>query len=145
MKPIFGKRCLLDTNILAAYLDRKHPHHTQATRIVHMATEGNIHAIISSQNIIELTAVLTHAWKVPRQQVSRDVEALRSDDSLTIIYPDNAVLSKFLLLLPTLPHMHTMDIFLLATAIVFDVHVIITLDKGFLKNGHIETYIPLPS
>ena len=142
MKKLLKKRCLLDTNILVAFLNRKHPYHSQVREIFEKLNGGEFKGVVSSQNLLELGAVLVHAFKISRQQAAKDLSLFFSDPLLEVIYPTPGVLERFFKLMKKSKGLHVVDIFLLATALVNGVEVLITGDKEFLKIKEIEVYNP---
>lgn len=145
MENLSKKRCLLDTNILVAYINRSHVHHEQAVKIIDRLVSGDFYGVISSQNILELSAVLIHGLRQSREEVANDIQYLSADNLLEIIYPQPQVLAKFFSLLKKIATLHVTDVFLLATAIVYEVDVIVTGDGEFIKavRDEIDAYNPL--
>lgn len=141
---ISGKTCLFDTNILVALLNADHPDHFGAVSLFDRLQKKEFHAVLSSQNLFELTAVLVQAYKIGAGQVASDMELFLSDKKMEIVYPDVRVMEKFLELLKLGLSLHVSDIYLLSTLIVFDIPVILTGDKYWqkLKIPRIAVYNP---
>lgn len=131
MKLPYKKTCLIDTNILVAYFNASHVHHALALTVIEDAIDKKFTAVISSQNILELTAVELHGWKIDRKTVAKHIDMLKNDPALTFLYPDVRVMQKFQETLVAYPTLHTMDLYLLATALTFKVDMIITFDSDF--------------
>jgi len=139
-----GQKCLLDTNILVALLNRGNPNFNKAKILFQKLTSREFTAVISSQNIFELTAVLVHGQKEPRKKVAQDIDLLTKDPLLQVIYPDFRVMDIFIRLLKSEGSLHIADLYLLATTITFDIGIIITADENFKKLNNITTTIYNP-
>ena len=126
-----GKRCLIDTNILVAYINKVHPFHPKAKQVFLQIIKGDFKPILSSQNILELTSVLVHAFKISKKEALADVEALIDSHLFEVIYPTSNVLSKFFNLMEKELPLHIVVLFLIATALENRVEVIVTTDKKF--------------
>jgi predicted nucleic acid-binding protein len=131
MKLPYKKTCLIDTNILVAYFNASHVHHAVARTVIQGAIDKKFAAVISSQNIVELTAVELHGWKIDRKTVAKHIDILKNDPSLTPLYPDARVMQIFQEHISKYPTLHTMDLYLLATALAFKIDMIITIDSDF--------------
>ena len=141
MTNLTGKKCLIDTNILVAYINQSHPFHLSAKKLFKKIVEREFKPVLSSQNLLELTAVLIHAFKIPQQEAIGDVELFANDPLFEIIYPNLDVLNKFFNLMKKGISLHTVDTFLIATALGNGVEIIITADKQFVKVKEITTII----
>lgn len=141
MTNLKGKKCLIDTNILVAYINQGHPFHLNAKKLFKRIAEREFKPILSSQNLLELTAVLVHAFKIPQQEIIGDVELFANDPLFEIIYPNFDVLNKFFNLMKRRISIHTVDTFLIATALGNGVETIITADKQFMKVKEITTIL----
>lgn len=139
MTNLIGKKCLIDTNILVAYINQNHPLHLNAKKLFKRITQREFKPVISSQNILELTAVLVHAFKISSQKAVIDVEIFANDPLFEIIYPNSHVLDKFFNLMKGKTSIHTVDAFLIATALGNGVEMIITNDKQFIEVKDITT------
>lgn len=138
-----GKKCLIDTNILVAYINQSHPFHLIAKKLFKRILQKEFKPVLSSQNLLELTAVLIHAFKISQQEAVKDVELFANNPFFEIIYPNFDVLNKFFILMKKKPSIHAVDIFLIATALENGVEIIITADKQFMKVKEITTVLPL--
>ena len=98
--------------------------------------------VVSSQNLLELGAVLVHAFKISRQQAAKDLSLFFSDPLLEVIYPTPEVLERFFKLMKKAKELHIVDLFLLATALTHKVEILISADREFLKIKEIEVYNP---
>ncbi|MGB9883675.1 MAG: type II toxin-antitoxin system VapC family toxin [Microgenomates group bacterium] len=142
MKKLSKKRCLLDTNILVAFLNRKHRYHSQTRKIFEKLANKEFEGVISSQNLLELAAVLVHGFRLPKKEVAKDLCLFASDPIFEIIYPNREVLERFFKLMKKENRLHIVDLFLLATALEHRIEVLVTADTGFLKSKEIEVYNP---
>lgn len=141
MTNLSGKKCLIDTNVLVAYINQGHPFHLNAKKLFQRIFEHEFKPVLSSQNLLELTAVLVHAFKIPREKAVSDVELFIKDPFFEIIYPSPDALSKFFNLIKKKSSIHTVDAFLIATALGNGVETIITTDKQFMKVKEITTIL----
>jgi predicted nucleic acid-binding protein len=135
------KRCLIDTNILVAYINQSHPLHLKAKKLFQRILKKEFKPVLSSQNLLELTAVLVEAFKISKQQAVKDVELFANDPLFEIIYPNHNVLNNFFILMEKGISLHTVDAFLLATAMENRVEIIITTDKEWKKIKEITTVL----
>lgn len=143
MTKLSGKRCLVDTNILVALVDGDHKNHQASVEFFDRLESGEFEAVISTQNVLELTSVLIRGLKHKTTEVAKDVEALTQDKIFEVIHPEETSLTIFFELLKK-EKMHVVDLFLVATAIAAGVEVIISEDKDFgkLKTKKIGVYNP---
>jgi len=135
------KRCLIDTNILVAYINQSHPLHLNAKKLFQRILKKEFKPVLSSQNLLELTAVLVEAFKISKQKAVKDVELFANDPLFEIIYPNQNVLNNFFSLMEKGISLHTVDAFLLATAIKNRIEIIITTDKKWKKINEIKTVL----
>jgi predicted nucleic acid-binding protein len=135
------KRCLIDTNILVAYINQSHPLHLKAKKLFQRILKKEFKPVLSSQNLLELTAVLVEAFKVSKKQAVKDVELFANNPLFEIIYPNHNVLNNFFSLMEKGISLHTVDAFLLATAMENRVEIIITNDKKWKKIKEITTVL----
>ena len=142
MKKLLNKRCLLDTNVLVSFIDKKHQYHKKASEIFEQILAGNIETFISSQNILELTAVFIHGYKKPKREVAENIELLMSDKLIALIYPSTKSLIRFLELMKKNTEIHTVDLFLISTALENDIDIIISGDKNLQKIKEIAVFNP---
>ena len=141
MTNLSKKRCLIDTNILVAYINQSHPLHLKAKKLFQRILKKELKPVLSSQNLLELTAVLVEAFKISKQQAVKDVELFANDPLFEIIYPNHNVLNNFFSLMEKGISLHTVDAFLLATAMENRVEIIITTDKEWKKIKEITTVL----
>jgi len=135
------KRCLIDTNILVAYINQSHPLHLKAKKLFQRILKKEFKPVLSSQNLLELTAVLVEVFKISKKQAAKDVELFATDPLFEIIYPNHNVLNNFFSLMEKGISLHTVDAFLLATAMENRVEIIITTDKEWKKIKEITTVL----
>lgn len=135
-------RCLLDSNILVAYVVKESSNHQKALSFFQTIIEGKLKAAVSSQNLLELGAVLTKAYKLTHVAASNDIEKFMSDPLIEIIYPNSQVMGKFTHFLKEKYKVHVTDLFLAATALSYNIDTIITNDRDFLKIKEIKIYNP---
>lgn len=88
MTNLSGKRCLIDTNILVAYINRSHPFHWYAKKIFQRIFKKEFNPVLSTQNLLELTTVLIQAFKIPQEKAIDDVRLFVKDPLFEIIYPN---------------------------------------------------------
>jgi len=135
------KRCLIDTNILVAYINQSHPLHLKAKKLFQRILKKEFKPVLSSQNLLELTAVLVEAFKISKKQAAKDVELFATSPLFEIIYPNHNVLNNFFSLMEKGISLHTVDAFLLATAMENRVEIIITTDKEWKNIKEITTVL----
>lgn len=141
MMKLLNTKCLLDSNILVAIALQYSPFHKIALDFFHQASTSNLQLVVSSQNLLELSSVLIHAFKMERQKVSRVLRQLLEDTGLEIIYPNFDTLEMFILLIKN-NTVHTSDIFLAATTLSHKIPYVITDDRDFTKIKEIKVYNP---
>lgn len=146
MTGLSKKRCLLDTNILVALVNKSHSHHKKALKIFDRVLQKEFVAVISSQNLLELSAVLVHGFRIDREEVKKDIARFASDSLIEVVYPDFTVMERFFKLIPHEINLHLIDLYLLATALVFRIDVLITADSDFekIKSHDIQVFDPFP-
>lgn len=127
------KRCLLDTNILVAFVNRSHQHHNRAREIFEKILNHEFQAVVSSQNLLELSAVLVHGFKKDKEKTASDVSHFASDELIEVVYPDFKVLERFFSLMKFDFNLHITDLYLLATCLTSNIDVLITADNDFRK------------
>ncbi len=134
--------CLLDTNILVAALDKNNKNHTKAIIFLTGSDKANLKFILSSQNILELSAVLISALKISRKLSIDALDKFINDPLVKIIYPSPAALEKFISLLSENTNVYIVDLFLIATALANNVNTVVTNDRDFSKVKGIKVYNP---
>ena len=133
MTNLSGKTCLLDTNVLVALINKQHSSHSKATLLFERLISGEFKAVISSQNLFELAAVLVHGLKIPRRETAEDIKLLVQETLLDIIYPDFRVMDTFMENLKIEKNLHIADLYLISTSLVFGIDVIISADESLQK------------
>lgn len=96
MERLFGRSCLLDTNVLAYALDEDSRYFAQASDLVASCVAGRVLGYVAHQNLLELFHALTAYYRVPAPQALADVFALAHQPGLSVICPSSGVLSEFL-------------------------------------------------
>ncbi len=141
------KRCLLDTNVLVALVNKSHKNHVPAVKLFDRIFRKEFSAVVSSQNLLELSAVLVHGYKQGREGVKKDISGFASDALIEVIYPDFQTLEKFFSLMNEETGLHLTDLYLLATAISFKVEALVTGDTDFekIKSRPIQIHNPFSS
>lgn len=144
MVSLSKKRCLLDTNVLVALINRDHRNHARAVKLFDRIFQKEFSVVISSQNLLELSAVLVHGYKQDRETVKKDISRFASDSLMEVVYPDFQTLEKFFSLMNEEEGLHLTDLYLLSTAISFQIKVLITGDTDFekIKSRQIQVYDP---
>lgn len=139
MKNLLRKKWLIDTNILVAYINQEHPFHLNAKKLFEKIFNKEFKPVLSSQNLLELTTVLIHAFKIPQEEAVKDVELFVNNPFFEIVYPNWMVLTKFFYLMRKKISIHATDVFLIATALGNGIKTIVTTDKQFMKVKEIST------
>lgn len=144
MTSLSKKRCLLDTNVLVALVNRDHKNHLRALKLFDRLFQKEFTGVISSQNLLELASVLVHGYKQGREVVKKDISRFASDSLIEVVYPDFHTLEKFFSLMGEETGLHLTDLYLLATAIAFQIEVLVTGDTDFakIKFRQIQVYNP---
>lgn len=142
MRKLSNKRCLLDTNVLLAFINKSHRYYPRARKLFERILLGEFKPVISSQNLLELSAVLVHGFKKDKKEAAYDIALFTSDPLLEIIYPNLGSLVRFFDLMKKGYSLHVVDLFLLATALENNIAVVISADKGFREIREIEAYNP---
>lgn len=142
MNPIYGKKCLLDTNIFLFAYDRSSPHHQRAVRLFKDLEEERFQGYFSIQTLLEFGAVLNRGYKISMKEVKEDIELILANPKLKILYPLPSVLPIFLQLFQKEDKLYIFDLYLIATARAFNMEVIITADEDFRKIKDISVYNP---
>ena len=130
---------LFDTNVLVYNQDQDSKFFAQAAVYHDKALSGKINAMVSSQNLLELVAVITNPGRITRpltqKQVSLEVEKYLSSSSFTVIYPNDKTMTFFTKLLKRYRlknSRQTFDFFLVATMLSNGIKTILTAnDQDF--------------
>jgi predicted nucleic acid-binding protein len=134
---------LLDTNILVAFFDTASSKNKIAKELLTKVEEGSFKVVISSQNVLELSAVLIAGYKGNREEVAADLEQLRDFfGESAIIYPKTESLNQYLTLLKKNYPIHMTDLFLISTMLSSNIDSIITNDLAFESVPEIKVYNP---
>jgi len=141
MISLSGKRCLIDTNILVAYINKEHPFHQRVKKLFAQIIKGDFKPILSSQNVLELVSVLVHTFKIPKKEAVADVGAIIDSHLFEVIYPNSNVLTRFFYLIKKEISLHVVDLFLIATALENRVEAVLTTDKKFKEIKDIEVLV----
>lgn len=145
MNPIYGKKCLLDTNVFLFAYDRSSPHHQKAVQLFKNLEEGRFQGYFSIQSLLEFGAVLTRGYRIPKRKVAEDIKLILSNQKLKILFPLPSVLTEFLQLFGKESKLYIFDLYLIATAKIFEIEVIITADEDFKTIKDISVYNPFQS
>ena len=78
----------IDTSGWAYYLDRSDPLHMKAVTIVQSAVLQRHHLVTTNYVITELVALLSSRFHLPRKEVIKAVNALKSDTVVEIVHID---------------------------------------------------------
>lgn len=127
---------LFDTNILVYNQDRDSEFYQQASSYHKLAIDGKIKAVVSSQNLLEFSAIMVNPKKItkPLQQTVVALEMVKyiQSEEFRIIYPNAKTMPIFTRLLKKYPLKNprqTFDLFLVATMMANDIFQILTLNK----------------
>lgn len=130
---------LFDTNVLIYNQDLESSLYTQAADYHERAFSGKITGVISSQNLLELVAVITNPKRITKplslKQASGEVKKYLSTPSFTVIYPNDTTMDIVTKLLNRYHLKHpiqTFDLFLVATMLSNGIKTILTAnDQDF--------------
>lgn len=130
---------LFDTNVLVYNQDQESSFYARAADYHERAFSGKINGMISSQNLLELVAVITNPKRITKplslKQASGEVEKYLSTPSFTTIYPNDTTMDIFTKLLNRYRLKHpiqTFDLFLVATMLSNGIKAILTAnDQDF--------------
>ena len=78
----------VDTSGWAYYLDRSDPLHTKVVTIVRNYTLQRRNLVTTNYIITELVALLSSRFHLPRREVSKAINALKSDAAVEIVHID---------------------------------------------------------
>lgn len=134
-----NRTIFFDTNILIYNQDQDSSFYQQALDYHQKVMTGKIRGVISSQNLLEFSAVMTNPKKITKS-LSQKIVALEINKYLkspfTIIYPKQETLSIFVKLIKKYRlsnPKHVFDFFLIATMLSYNITHILTInDKDFL-------------
>ena len=124
---------LFDTNVLVYNQDRDSRLYLKAAKFHQQAISGEIKAVISSQNLLEFTAVMVNPKKIVRPlsqiQVAGEIEKYLKIGYFRVIYPNIDTITSFSFLLKkyqTKNPRKIFDIFLVATMLSNKIKYILT-------------------
>ncbi len=132
---------LVDSMVLVALVNKDHINHDVAKDLFDRIYSQQVQVFISSQNVLEYSAVLTKGYKMPASEVAKSVESLTNDPNFLVIYPNREAVDKYSEGFSGSP-LHPVDFFLVATMIANGVKAIITDDRDFEKIKGIKVYNP---
>ena len=81
----------IDTSGWAYYLDRQDPLHSSVVAIIQGTVIKRRHLITTNYIITELVALLSSRYHLPRQQLIRAINAIKSDVSVEVVYIDQSI------------------------------------------------------
>ena len=142
MKNIFGKKCLLDTNIFIFAYDSKSTHYEKAHVLLTAVEEGKFQCFVALNTLLEFGAVLTKAYKISPIEVAHDITLLQNSQKNTILYPTLTVFQEFLALLQRDTGVYIYDLFIAATARSYGMDYIITDDRDFARIKGVKVFNP---
>lgn len=93
----------VDTSGWAYYLDRQDPLHTEVEALVQRTIAQRRHLVTTNYVITELVALLSSRYHLPRQQVIKAINAIKTDPSVEMIYIEQSLDDKAWSLLETRP------------------------------------------
>lgn len=132
---------LVDSMVLVALVNKDHINHNSAESLFTRIYSEKIRVFISSQNILEYSAVLTKGYKLAVSEVAKSISSLVNDPNFMIIYPNveaiNQYSSDF-----SKGSLHPTDLFLVATMKSNGINSIITDDRDFGKIKEIKVFNP---
>lgn len=130
------KPILFDTNILVYNQNMDSPHFELAHLWHQRVVKGEIQGILSSQNILEFTAVMTSSRHLTKpltpKQVSREISRYQHNHDFGFIYPNEQTVSVFAKLLKRYGlknSRQSFDVFLVATMLSNNIKQLLTLNK----------------
>ena len=78
----------VDTSGWAYYLDRSDPLHTKVVTIVQSAVLQRRHLVTTNYIVTELVALLSSRFHLPRKEVIKAINVLKSDGDVEIVHID---------------------------------------------------------
>lgn len=82
---------LVDTSGWAYYLDRQDPLHSDFVAIVQHSLTQRRHLVTTNYIILELVALLSSRYHLPRQQVITAINAIKADAAVEIVYIEQVI------------------------------------------------------
>jgi predicted nucleic acid-binding protein len=126
MRRLFGRTCLLDTNVLVYSLDRTSAYFVQAAQVLEHCTNGQITGYLSQQILLELLHVLTRYQRVPLADALHDVTAFADHPRLPIVGPSTYTYKECLRLARSASNVDVFDLYLVATMIDAGITTLVT-------------------
>ena len=140
MRTIYGKKCLLDTNILVYTFDAGSVKHLRAKQV--FESFNRFHPFLPVQALTEFTAAMTRAYGLSQAVVAAEIDTLMQTYALPILYPTSAVLYEYLQYLKQDTGIYAYDLMIAATARVYNLDYIITDDRDFARIKGIKVFNP---
>lgn len=81
----------VDTSGWAYFLDRQDPLHAEVVVCVRRALTQRRHLVTTNYVITELVALLSSRYHLPRQQVIKAINAIKTDPSVEMIYIEQSL------------------------------------------------------
>lgn len=132
---------LVDSMVLVALVNKNHINHDQAENLFVRIYSEKTRVFISSQNILEYSAVLTKGYKLNPSEVAKSIKSLLSDPNFFVIYPNAEAINRYSRGFSDSP-LHPTDFFLTVTMLANGIDSIITDDRDFGKIKGIKVYNP---
>lgn len=147
-----SSKVLFDTNVLIYNQDIDSPYYQQAHYYHELVFSDQLQGIISSQNLLEFSAVMTNDKKIPtpltHEEVSEEISQYIHSRYFPVIYPNKQTLSTYQTLLNKYALKNPrqlFDLFLVATMIANQVSTILTANaKDFQFEGIKVMELKLP-
>ena len=81
----------VDTSGWAYYLDRRDARHSEIVAIIQHALNQRRHLVTTNYIILELVALLSSRYHLPRQQVVAAINAIKADAAVEVVYVEQAI------------------------------------------------------
>ena len=81
----------VDTSGWAYFLDRQDPVHAEVVAFVQRALTQRRHLVTTNYVITELVVLLSSRYHLPRQQVIKAINAIKTDPSVEMIYIEQSL------------------------------------------------------
>jgi predicted nucleic acid-binding protein len=81
----------VDTSGWAYFLDRQDPLHSSVVAFVQRALAQRRHLVTTNYIIAELVALLSSRYHLPRQQVVKAVNSIKTDSSVEMVYIEQSL------------------------------------------------------
>ncbi len=136
---------LFDTNVLVYNQDQESVFYKEAAEYHRRAIDGEIRAVISSQNLLEFTSVMLNPKKITRplskEIVTQEIKKYLQSGFFTIIYPSAETMNLFTDLVArntTQNPLYVFDLFLITTMLANDVKRILTANTADFQDKGLE-------